>query len=254
MRQMTTRMMLTAMLVMGSLPVAWAADDGWKPDDQVEANDYGVWRPATVMQVKDGTYFVHYTGWAAQWDTWVTPDRIRSGKATPESGTYRAGDKVEANDNGVWRPATVQEVKDGAYFIAYDGWSAQWNAWLSAAQVRNLPTSMSPTGYKSGDTVEAADGGVWRPATVLQVKDGRYFVHFIGWSDNWDDWRRPDEVRLSTTGAFKPGDLVEVETDGTWRRAMIRTAEANRYFIHIDGSDPSTDVWVETAHIRNLAP
>lgn len=35
------------------------------------------WWPATVLQVKDDKYFIHYDGWASSWDEWVTTARMR---------------------------------------------------------------------------------------------------------------------------------------------------------------------------------
>jgi hypothetical protein len=36
------------------------------------------WWPAEILQVQGTQYLIHYTGWAASWDEWVTKDRIRS--------------------------------------------------------------------------------------------------------------------------------------------------------------------------------
>ena len=38
------------------------------------------WWPASTLQVQGTQYLIHYTGWAASWDEWVTRDRIRSGQ------------------------------------------------------------------------------------------------------------------------------------------------------------------------------
>ena len=35
------------------------------------------WWPAGILQVQGTQYLIHYTGWAASWDEWVTKDRIR---------------------------------------------------------------------------------------------------------------------------------------------------------------------------------
>jgi hypothetical protein len=35
------------------------------------------WWPASILQVQGTQYLIHYTGWAASWDEWVTKDRIR---------------------------------------------------------------------------------------------------------------------------------------------------------------------------------
>lgn len=39
------------------------------------------WYPATILKVKNGVHFVHYTGYGDDWDEWVSSKRIRVGKS-----------------------------------------------------------------------------------------------------------------------------------------------------------------------------
>jgi hypothetical protein len=52
---------------------------------QAEVEWGGVWWLAEVLEIKNGKYHIHYTGWDNSWDEWVTKDRIRfgTGKETP---------------------------------------------------------------------------------------------------------------------------------------------------------------------------
>jgi hypothetical protein len=52
--------------------------------------------------------------------------------------TPTAGVKVLADTNGELRPASVLQVDrtKGAYYVRFDGWADDFNAWLNAAQVK----------------------------------------------------------------------------------------------------------------------
>lgn len=46
-------------------------------NDKVKVQWKGKWYSATVLKVKNNKYFIHYDGYAASWDEWVGPLRIR---------------------------------------------------------------------------------------------------------------------------------------------------------------------------------
>jgi hypothetical protein len=66
-------------------------EDEWKKPNQIrqfkpksvaagsliEAQYEEKWYPAKVLQVKGGAHLVHYTGFGAEYDEWVSSDRIR---------------------------------------------------------------------------------------------------------------------------------------------------------------------------------
>jgi hypothetical protein len=49
----------------------------WKAGDKVEVLWGGKWWPSSVIQTDGARTKIHYDGWAAIHDEWVTPDRIR---------------------------------------------------------------------------------------------------------------------------------------------------------------------------------
>ncbi len=49
----------------------------WKAGDKVEVLWGGKWWPSTVVQSDGARTRIHYDGWAATYDEWVTPERIR---------------------------------------------------------------------------------------------------------------------------------------------------------------------------------
>jgi hypothetical protein len=47
---------------------------------RVEVEWGGTWWPAEILQTKGDKSQIHYTGWDASWDEWVTKERIRPAK------------------------------------------------------------------------------------------------------------------------------------------------------------------------------
>ena len=49
----------------------------YRAGQRVEVQWGSTWWAAEVLQVRGNQYLIHYTGWANNWDEWVTKDRIR---------------------------------------------------------------------------------------------------------------------------------------------------------------------------------
>lgn len=62
-------------------------DAKWKVGDAVDANWNGAWYQANVIALAPGKYRVHYVGYAASWDEWVTASRLRARTATALKGS-----------------------------------------------------------------------------------------------------------------------------------------------------------------------
>lgn len=52
---------------------------------RVQVEWKGEWWPAEVMRAQDGLHHIHYTGYGAEWDEWVPPQRIKPGQARGRS-------------------------------------------------------------------------------------------------------------------------------------------------------------------------
>ncbi len=196
--------------------------------DRVEAQDYGVWYPATVLAVKDGKYQI-------RWDSnsvpeWVEGTTVRAmqsptpapqpllSETLPDDPTYRGpmsfrvGQRVEAQAYGVWYPGTVIGVGQGRYQIHWD--SNTIPDWIEASRVRTPSSAASPaisaplagppatpqtpatpTGraFRVGERVTVKFHSVTNEATVLATRPGEYRVHYL---DNTtpDEWVPADRV------------------------------------------------------------
>ncbi|HMQ77305.1 MAG TPA: agenet domain-containing protein [Flavobacteriales bacterium] len=102
----------------------------------------------------------------------------------------RAGDKVQIESAGAWYPGKVLEVKDGQYFVSYDGWSETFNEWVGPDRIKGGATE-APSGgltkFKVGDKVEVEYGMVPEPATVIEVGENKYHIKFDNglFGDKW---------------------------------------------------------------------
>lgn len=99
---------------------------------RVEVRSDGEWYKARVIDADADQLLVHYYGWEASDDEWVTEQQIR--KSTPIQ--YPTGSKVEVRWKGEWYPATVVALRGGVHYIAYDDFGEEWNEWVASKRIR----------------------------------------------------------------------------------------------------------------------
>lgn len=102
-----------------------------------------------------------------------------------------------------------------------------------------------------GQRIEARDEGKWYRARVLDVREGEYFVHWIGFDNEWDRW-----VKLNETRAYEPkaeyevGAEVAVVWEGTWYKATVIKTHLGMHYVHYDGFPDADDEWVPSKRVR----
>jgi hypothetical protein len=80
-----------------------------------------------------------------------------------------------------------------------------------------------PLVLKVGDLADALDSAKkWCVVEVLKVeklKNGslKYFVHYVGWSDKWDEWLAWDSARLASHRTYTQGDTGNMAAPGISR-------------------------------------
>jgi hypothetical protein len=107
-----------------------------------------------------------------------------------------------------------------------------------------------------GDKVEIESTGSWYPGKILKVEDGRYYVHYDGWSDGFDEWVEADRLKFAkaaagVTGRFKVGDNVEVEYGMVPAPAKVIEVGENKYKIQYENSLYGTK-WVTEKEMKKL--
>jgi hypothetical protein len=102
--------------------------------------------------------------------------------------TWKPGDRVNVLWKGAPFDGVIVKVEDGFHWITYRGLAPFWNEWVGYERIREV------NGQKFR-AVFVKDGGEWYPATVLAERDGKSFIHYTGYSYNWDEWVGPDRIR-----------------------------------------------------------
>lgn len=115
-----------------------------------------------------------------------------------------------------------------------------------------LALTRRPLRPREGEHVEVRDSGRWWKARVLEEKDGRLHVRWVGLEGYPDEWVAPDRVRpVEAPRAYAVGSAVEVEWEGDWWPAVVRgVAEDGLHHVHYEGFDDSWDEWVTAKRMR----
>ncbi len=59
---------------------------------------------------------------------------------------------------------------------------------LMAAMFLLAASSSALADWKKGDTLEVEWKGKWYKANILEVKEGKYKVHYDGFESSWDEF------------------------------------------------------------------
>lgn len=137
----------------------------YKLNEVVDVLWNGAWYEGTIVAIApNDKYRVHYSGYSSSWDEWVTLPRLRTktGKglkgsgaaakpttaptggpapsaaltAAPAAGAFAAGEAVNILWKGSWYPGKIIGVNGAQYKVHYDGYSASWDEWVTAARLK----------------------------------------------------------------------------------------------------------------------
>lgn len=119
--------------------------------EHVEVEWNGTWYRAQVENERSNALFIHYIGYARDWDEWAPLTRIRAYTPT----LYNTGAMVEVEWHGVWYPARILDRREGVHFIHYENYADSWNEWVSSSRIRVAqPPTVQPS--VPGPTAEPA--------------------------------------------------------------------------------------------------
>lgn len=82
--------------------------------------------------------------------------------------------------NNKWYDATIKDYKDGKWFIHYDGWSDSWDEWVGSDRIKFA--------WNIGQSIKVEWNGMWYNATIMELGDGKYKIHYDGWGNQYDEW------------------------------------------------------------------
>lgn len=99
---------------------------------RLEAKSGGKWYLVQIIDAKGDSFKVHYYGYEASDDEWVTEDRLRQVVHT----TYPKGTAIEVKWKGDWYPAKILKGHSGIHYIQYDDSGPEWNEWVALKRIR----------------------------------------------------------------------------------------------------------------------
>ncbi|NUO15059.1 MAG: caspase family protein [Planctomycetaceae bacterium] len=101
-----------------------------------------------------------------------------------------------------------------------------------------------------GERCEGEEAGTWYKVKILDAKDGKLFITWIGWERKYDCWVEPARLRPFKPTLYEGGTVVEVEWDGVWYKAKILYNRLGMHFVHYEGYPSADDEWVPVKRIR----
>jgi hypothetical protein len=105
---------------------------------------------------------------------------------------------------------------------------------------------------KIGERAQAQDaGGGWYPGRVIEARDGKFKIHFIGYEDDEDVWVAPDDLRPIKPVQYAIGTQVEVRWKKKWYPAMVLQVRDGIHLIHYINYEAKWDEWVPSKRVRN---
>lgn len=251
-RHVAVRLALVALLAFAPSAAARAEDAAYKEGDVIEIFWGGQWWPGVVRKVEDGRCWVHYDGYADSWDMWKeTKELRRRAAAAPTPAPAPAPVPAPAPAPAPAAPPAAAPAVPGA----------------PVADVGPKP----PGDPVVGERCEASWNESWYEIDVLEVKDGRYFVHWRGYGKESDEWLPRDRIRRKGEdrevlprrgregdgGGRPPAEMVgrdvEVFWHGSWWAAKVLATDGTRLRIrYTDATTGTTEEWAVRERVREV--
>jgi hypothetical protein len=103
-----------------------------------------------------------------------------------------------------------------------------------------------------GERAKARDSdGDWYACRVIDVRDEKLKIHFIGYEDDEDMWVAPEDLQPIKPVRYASGTKVEVLWKKHWYPATVLQATDGVHLIHYTEYEAKWDEWVPSRRIRN---
>lgn len=118
-----------------------------------------------------------------------------------------------------------------------------------------LATAETSANPRIGERAKARDSnGDWYACRIIDARDGKFKIHFIGYEDDEDMWVGPDDLKPITPVRYATGTKVEVLWKKQWYPATVLQAKDGVHFIHYTDYEAKWDEWVPSRRIREPKP
>lgn len=173
------------------------------------------------------------------------------------------GDRVKNHWGSTWYSGTIVEVDADRFKFRYDGYSASWDEWKTAANLRwedDSPVVPSePPDANKADTVASSTVKPERPKGVTPNPAGN--TDTAGDTDTPMAKAEPSADKPAATSVSKTpgpgrvklpvvGDRTKMEWGGKWWPGVIMEVDGKRFRFNYDGWDSSPDEWRTADQLR----
>ncbi len=102
-----------------------------------------------------------------------------------------------------------------------------------------------------GERAKAKDQhGDWYTCRIVEARDDKFKIHFIGYEEDEDAWVAPEDLRPIKPTQYAAGSEVEVVWKKRWYPATVLQAKAGIHLIHYTDYEAKWDEWVPSKRIR----
>ena len=105
--------------------------------------------------------------------------------------THTVGTLLDVTWNRKTYEAKVIQVDDGFQLITYPGFPPRWDEWITSSRVVGLHEP-----GRVAKRLRVLSGGKRYDAILLTRKGTEYCVHYVGYSDGWDECVSKDRVAV----------------------------------------------------------
>lgn len=150
---------------------------------------HGSWYPATVEEIDEqGNYYIHYVGYGCNWDEWVNSSRIRTRHhQNSKHGYYKVKD-THPILHGV-NPMPKQ------YESCWSNCNETYCDSTNGASTTNNQAIPAASSFSKNENIKVEWHGSWYPATIEKVDNGKFFIHYTGYENSWDEWVTPARMK-----------------------------------------------------------
>lgn len=114
-----------------------------------------------------------------------------------------------------------------------------------------LAKAETPANPRIGERAKARDSnGDWYACRIVEARDDKLKIHFIGYEDDEDMWVAPEDLRPITPVRYATGTKVEVLWKKQWYPATVLQAKDGSHLIHYTNYESKWDEWAPSRRIR----
>lgn len=114
-----------------------------------------------------------------------------------------------------------------------------------------LARAETPANPRIGERAKARDSySDWYACRIIDARDGKLKIHFIGYEDDEDMWVGPEDLKPITSVRYATGTKVEVLWKKQWYPATVLQAKDGSHLIHYSDYESKWDEWVPSRRIR----